>query len=313
MQNADARRARARHFYVGVVDAVLDVTVSQVIVKLTSCHNSAVILGFFGRSTQVGNCYYTGGVDDLFGGEVGNVCRNLTVSESCLELLGIDEVCTGEVDDLNTVFHFCNAFGANHILGLFGCGNVQGDIISLFKNLIIGSRAADAVIEVPSTFNREEGVAADNVHAKVNCGVGNLATNRAKADNAKRFAHQLGACKFGFAFFHLLCNVLGQSVCPSNAANYVTRCQEERANSQFLNAVCVSTGSVENNNTAFGATFNRNVINACTGTCDSLERGSERHLVHHGRAHHNTVGIFYIFAYVVAIIELVEANSGNFI
>ena len=174
----------------------------------------------------------------------------------------------------------------------------------------------NSAVYIPSRINAEEGIAADNVHSQLESRICNETADSSETDNSKSLALDLNARKLGFALLDCLCNVLGscKRSRPLDTADNVTGSEHKCADSQLLNSVCVSSGGVEYNDTLSCATVNGNVVYSCSRTGNSDHILIEGHIVHSGRADHNSIGVLNLGADVVySLIELICAYLGYLI
>ena len=248
MKNTNSLVSAHRHLYVREVNAVLDVTKTEVSVKLKSRHNCAVVLRLCRRCSEVGDSNRALYRYHIVCREIGNVCSYLSGCKSCLDVIAVYKLCSGEVDDSDSVLHHSDSLCINHILCVGSCGNVKCYIVSVLEYLLKGSSLVYVVVDVPSRVNAEVGVTAENAHSKVYSCVCNHSADSSKTNNAKLFAEKLNARELGLACLNSLCNALCscESLSPLDSSHDVTGSKHERADSELLNSVSVSAGSVEN-------------------------------------------------------------------
>ena len=105
-----------------------------------------------------------------------------------------------------------------------------------------------------------------------------------------------------------------EALCPVDAAHPVTGGKQQCAHSKLLDTVCVCTRGVEHHDALLCAAVNGNVVDTCTSAGDGKQLGVEGHLVHLGRAHHDTNGCFYLCADVVYVcVKTVRADLGDLV
>ena len=146
--------------------------------------------------------------------------------------------------------------------------------------------------------------------------IGKLCTDGAEADDAKRLSGNFRSDKRALAFFDGFGNVFiaDKRLRPVDTVHDLTRSKKECCHGKLLYGVCVGTRRIEHDNALFGACIDRNVVDACAGTGNGQKLIAEFHVVHSGRTNHNSVGIFYVFADVVAlVVKKRRAAGGNFI
>ena len=316
VEHADAGITRAGHGNGREVDAVLDVTVAEVVVHLQGGHDGAVVLRFLSGSTQVGDQDGTGDADELGGGEVGDVTRNLAAGQSLDHISGLDQRVAGEVDDLDAVLHVRHGVGIDHALGIGGGGDMDGDVVGYLVDLLVGGGVGDVVVEVPGGVHRQEGIAAHHLHAQTDSDVGHQAADGTQTDDTQGLTLNLGSGELGLVLLYGLggVGILLQSANPLDTRHDVTGGQEQGADGQFLDAVGVGTGGVEDHDAFIRAFVQRNIVD--TGTCagDGQQFGVEVHVQHIGGTNHDTLGGGYFGANVVeGGIQLVGADLGDLV
>ena len=313
MEDHHAVLRGVRQVQIREVYAVLDIAVLQIVDQLVGCHNGAVILAFLRGSTQVRNSHDTLDTDGVLGGEIRYVGCNLTVCDSGLKIGRIDQIRTGQIDDAHTGLHLGDGIGTDHILGLGGGGNVQGNIVSLLKDLVVCSCLLNCSGQMPCTVDGDVRIASDNVHAEGCCRIGNQTADGTQADYAQGFAHDLISRKGGFAFLDRFSDICSQRICPLDTAYDIAGSQHQRGNGKLFNTVGVGTGGIEYDDTFLGTAIHRDVIYTGTCTADGFQGSTELHIVHSGRAHKNGIRICDCIADLVRIVKLLQANLGNFI
>ena len=316
MKHANTLIAAHRHRNVRIVDTVLNVTVTQVLVKLNGSHYRTVVLGLLGRSTKVRNCHDTGNTNNLLGREVGYVGSNLARFQCDLQIVSLDEVGTREVDDANALLHNGERFSIDHALGLGGRGHVKRYVIGYLEYVLIGSSLYNVMINVPCGINAQIRVTSNDLHAERHSGIGNQTADRAKTDDAKGLSCDLTACELGLACLNGLGNALGsrKRIRPLNTANHVARCEHQRANGKLLNTVCVGTGGIEYHNSLLRTTVNGNIVHTRTCTGDSKHLFAKLHIMHSRRANHDGIGIFNGRTDRVKVtIKLIRTDRGDLI
>ena len=207
MKNYNTVAFGSVHHDFGVVNAVADVAVFDVIDKLFSRHNRAVVLRFGGGSAEVGDTNNVGNTQKLFAGEVGYVRSNLAAFKRFDKVGNVCKITAREVDNANAVLHLCDVVLVDDALGGGKRGDVIGNIIRFCIDSIVIVCLANRTGDRPSVFNGDIRVAADNLHLDIACGVCNHTADRAETDNAESFALDFGADELAFALFNLLCNV----------------------------------------------------------------------------------------------------------
>ena len=193
---------------------------------------------------------------------------------------------------------------------------MQGDIVGYLVYIVVACSLLNVAGDVPCSVDREIGVMTDNVHAEVTHGVCDHAADSAETDYTELFAGDLTACECALTLLDSLCNALGacERLCPRYTLDDAARSEQQRADGQLLNAVCVSSGSIENNSAVFRAARNRDVNNTCAGSWDSAKLVPEFRILKVCGADHDTYGRFDILADIVfVLIEHLDADRGDLI
>ena len=103
----------------------------------------------------------------VVGGEVGDVGRNLAGFNRGDYVGGIDQAASGEVQNPHAVFHLSDGILVNHIFGIRSLGNMDGDIIAGFKNIVQGQAVLDRSGKAPGGIHRDIRIVAVNLHAQL--------------------------------------------------------------------------------------------------------------------------------------------------
>ena len=262
----------------------------------------------------MGNCDDAGHVDGFFGGEVGDVRADLTGSESVLEVCRVDQIRTGKVDDLHALLHHGDGFGVDHVLGILGCGNVEGDIIAGLEDFFVFFSLLNVLGQMPCRVDGDERVAADDLHADGLGSVGNQTADGTQTDDAEGLALQFASAVSALAGFHGLCHVFGEGSCPLYAADDVAGSEEESRDGEFLDAVCVSTGGIEYDDALCRAVVHGDIVDTRAASCDGSQLGVKLHIVHGGGTNHNGVGCGHVCGnFVNGTVKTVGADGSDFI
>ena len=163
---------------------------------------------------------------------------------------------------------------------------MNGDEITDRVDFLNFFRMDDHGGKVPGMADRQIGVKAVNFHPQGDCRVGDQDADGTQSDDAQGFSLEFCAGKgflgllggFGDVFiFRVLPD-------PGDAAGNVTGSQEHAAEHQFLDGVCVGTGSVEDHNAFFRAAVQRDIVDAGARAGNRPETGGEGHFLHIGGA-----------------------------
>src|SRR5699024_3279235 len=132
----------------------------------------AVVLGFFGGSTQVGNGNAAGHVGGFLIGEVGDIPGNLSAGQGLGHGIVVHQQIPGKVQDDDPILHLGNGFGVDHLPGVVQQGRVQGNNVTLGINLIPAIYPDNVAVQVPGGLDGNKGVASIDVHSQSPGGVG---------------------------------------------------------------------------------------------------------------------------------------------
>ena len=316
VENGDAACGLAdTHVAVGVVDGIDDVAVFQVVHHFLHSHHSAVVLGFFGGGTQVGDGNAAGHTRSLLVGEVGDILCHLAGGQSLCHGIVVYQLIPGEVQNDDAVLHLGKSFGIDHLLGVLQQGDMEGDDIAVGIDLLPGLDPLHMAVQVPGSFHADVGVAAVDIHAQLPCTVGQGAADGTQADDAQLLAVNFVTCELGLALFHQLGNVGAalDGLDPVDAAHDVPAGQEHAAQSQLHNASCIGTGGVEYHDALLGTGGQGNVVDTGTGPGNGQQIFGQFHVMHGCAADQNGIGIGGIVHQLILVGPLLGALGGDFI
>ena len=135
---------------------------------------------------------------------------------------------------------------------------------------------------MPSGFQCQEGVIANNVHTQVQSGICHQYANGTQTDDADGFSRDFGTDELLFAsfygFFHVF--IACQSLYPLSAVDDAAGGYQETCQHQFFYGVGIGTGGIEYGNPHFCAFVNGNVVGACTCAGYPQQVVVELHAVH---------------------------------
>ena len=304
MHDGDAADAGTGRADVGVVDAVGDVAVLDVVHQLAGGHGGAVVFRFGRARTQVGHADAVFGADELIGGEVGDVALQLAAFQGFQHGVGVHQLAARVVDEHAPVLHLGDVFGVEHALGRGGQGDVYGHKVRLLQQ---GGqvRHVHAVIQVQRAADGEVRVVADDVHAQLHGGVCHHHADGAQADDAQRLAQHFMADEGRLALFHRFGNAFGalERLDPFDGVHDLAPAEEELADDQLFDGVGVGARGVEDDDALLRAGGDGDVVGARARTRHREELFSQRVFVHVEAAQHDAVGVFYLFGKDVAFGE----------
>ena len=271
MQNADLC-ACGIHLCIGEVYGISDVSVLDVVDKLGSSHNCAVVLGLGSGSAQVRNADNVLYADKLIGGEVSDVASDLAAFNSSQNSSGISQLASCEVEYSYAVLHNSDGLFTDSALGISIVRNVDSDIVGSSIEVVNIGNGLYAGLKGKRSLYGEERIIADHLHAKAHCGICDQNADSTQTDNAQSLSADLGTCEVGLALFYLLADIFLtlEGGNPVNSVSYLSGGKEETCDNKLLNSVCIGTGSVENNDALFCAAVNGNVVYACACSGTSI-------------------------------------------
>ena len=131
MQAGDAARgARLAHAAGGVVDAVRDVAVFQVILELADGHVGAVGLGLAGAGARVRGDKRVGHLDGFGRGKVAAKPAQLALTQGSVDGVLVNDGFARIVDEDGARGQQVNLLGADHADGIGLAGHVHGEVIA---------------------------------------------------------------------------------------------------------------------------------------------------------------------------------------
>ena len=201
------------------------------------------------------------------------------------------------------------------MLRLVRIRNVHADVIGLHIDLVEIHRMLHIAGQPPRGVHREIRIIAADVHAELHGDVRNQRADGAETDHAKRLAHQLRACKSGFALLDQLrdlCALPLQAAHPLDAAEHVSRGHDHGAENQFLDRLGVRAGRVEHNDAAVAAFVERDVVRASAGARNGKQALLKRIFMQIGAAQQQAIGIFNVLAHDTAALgQALNAALGD--
>ena len=192
--------------------------------------------------------------------------------------------------------------------------HVDADIIRLGIDAVEVHLVLDIAREPPRRVHGQVRIISADIHAEAHGSVGDERADRAKADDAQRLAHKLGACKLRFALFNERGDVLApavESLDPVNAAEHIARREYERAEDLLLDRLGVCAGRVEHDDAAAAAILERDVVRAGAGARDGDQARLKGIAVQVGRAQDQAIWCLYVLPDdAAALFELLQAIGG---
>lgn len=308
------------HFRIRQIDGVADVAGLEVLRQLIGGHVCAVVLGFRSGGTEMRHGDDSGNTEKGIFRKVGNVRGNLAFAKSGNHVFGVNQSAAGKVEDADSVFHLGDGLGTDGISGVIIQRNMDGDVVTVRKDLIDIGGVVNGAGKVPGGIDGEIRVIAVNLHAEAFGCVGNQDTDGTEADYAELFALNFRSLKGGFAFFNLLAVLVAaalEGVGKVNSRNDFTGGEKQSADDKLFYGIGVGTRGVKDNNAFLCALVNRNVVCAGAGTGNGEKALRKLHVMHFGRADNDGIRIFDGVAVVVFRgVQLIQAGlqtSNNFI
>ena len=177
----------------GVVDAVGNIPVFDVVDKLVRSHDRAVVFGFGRACAQVGHAYAVFNADELCVGEVGYVPADFAALKGGYDVVGIHKLAAAVVDDDYAVLHLSYGILVYHALGVGSGGGVYRYKICGFIYLFARGHNFYVGGERKRVERGEVGVGAAYLHAQAVRRVGDFHAYGAEAYNAQHLALYLAA------------------------------------------------------------------------------------------------------------------------
>ena len=117
---------------------------------------------------QRNNAFFT---EDIIGGKVSNIAGNLLIRNTLEDITGNNEVCSGEVQDANTVLHLGKALAVDNALGIGSERYMNGNEITGGIDFVQCGNVLYLVRDHQRMVNGKIRVIADNIHAQCNSGI----------------------------------------------------------------------------------------------------------------------------------------------
>ena len=170
---------------------------------------------------------------------------------------------------------------------------MDGQVVAAGQHIAQRDAVLHTAGQAPRCIDGNVGVIAQNFHAQRHGGIGNAGTDGPQADDTQRLAAQFGADKGFLALLHILGNGVAalEGLRPVHSVHHVAAARHQRADDQLCHGVGVGTRRVEHDDAGIGAFLHRDVVGTCTRAGDGQQAVRQRHVVHIGAAHQNTVGL----------------------
>ena len=190
---------------------------------------------------------------------------------------------------------------------------MNGNIITLAVNLIQALAVLNGTGKIPSRINGNIRVISINLHAKRSCRICNHASDGAKTDDTKLFAHDLTACKLLLLLLSQLINILLVllSLNPFDTTYNITGSKQHTGKNQFLDTICIGTRSVKYNNTILSAFLNRNIIHSGSSTGDHSNTFRQLHIMHFCTSYKNRLTAVNGIRIFISLIKNIQTLLGN--
>ena len=305
--------ARLAHAAGGVVDAVRDVAVFQVILELADGHVGAVGLGLAGAGARMRGDKRVGHLDGLGRGKVAAKPAELARAQGGVDGVLVDDGLACVVDEHGARGQQVDLLGADHADGVGLAGHVHGEVVAAAAEVLERAHALHLAAQHPRVLDGNERIVAVNVHAQVYTGVGDLGANVAQADDADALALELAAHKglLGFFGIDLDLGVVGVVAHPVHRLHYSAAREHQHAQDELLDGVAVGTGGVKDDDALLGVLLDGDVVDAGAAAGDGADALGQLVAVQVGGAHQDGVGLLGGAHKLVALAKLDFAVFGD--
>ena len=314
MQAGDAAcGARLAHAAGGVVDAVRDVAVLQVILELADGHVGAVGLGLAGAGARVRGDKRVGHLDGLGRGKVAAKPAQLALAQGGVDGVLVDDGLARVVDQHGVGGQQVNLLGADHADGVGLAGYVHGEVVTAAAQVLERAHALHLAAQHPRVLDGNERIVAVDVHAQIDAGVGDLGTHVAQADDADALALELAAHKglLGLLGVDLNLGVVGVVADPVHRLHHAAARKHQHAQDELLDGVAVGAGGVKDDDALLGVLLDGDVVDAGAAAGDGANALGQLVAVQVGRAHQDGVGLLGGVHKLVALAKLDFAVFGD--
>ena len=305
--------ARLAHAAGGVVDAVRDVAVLQVILELADGHVGAVGLGLAGAGARVRGDKRVGHLDGLGRGKVTAKPAQLARAQGGVDGVLVNDGLARVVDQHGVWCQQVNLLGANHADGVCLAGYVHREIVAAAAQVLERAHALHLAAQHPRVLDGNERIVAVDVHAQIDAGVGDLGTHVAQADDADALALELAAHKglLGLLGVDLNLGVVGVVADPVHRLHHAAARKHQHAQDELLDGVAVGAGGVKDDDALLGVLLDGDVVDAGAAAGDGANALGQLVAVQVGRAHQDGVGLLGGVHKLVALAKLDFAVFGD--
>ncbi len=271
----------------------------QVVADLVGDHLRAVVLGFTGAGTQVGQCDGARVAMDRRAREIAHITAQALGGQRRQQRVVVDHSFAREVQEHRTRAHRLQRLGVDQVLGGGHQRHVDADEMRSLQQFGHRVRLADLSRQAPGGIDGDVGVVADHVHAQPDRRVGDQAADAAQSDHPKRVPGELEPRKCLLAVFdpRVHVGVAGvQAGDELQCGRQIARGHQHAGQHKFLDRVGVGARCVEHRHAARAHRRHRDVVRARARAPDGPHRARDGQRVHVGGAHENGVGIGDVLA-----------------
>ena len=305
--------ARLAHTAGGVVDAVRDIAVFQVILELADGHVGAVGLGLAGAGARVRGNKRIGHLDRLGRGKVAAKPAQLARAQGGVDGVLVNDGLARVVNEDGARCQQVDLLGADHADGVGLAGHVYGEVVAAAAEVLERAHALHLAAQHPRVLDGNERIVAVNVHAQIDAGVGDLGAYVAQTDDADALAFKLAAHKGLLGLFGIDLNlgVVGVVTYPVHRLHHAAARKHQHAQDELFDGVAVGAGGVKDDDALFGVLLDGDVVDAGAAAGDGADALGQLVAVQVGRAHQDGVGLLGAAYKLVALAKLDFAVFGD--
>ena len=285
--------ARLAHAASGVVDAVRDVAVLQVILELADGHVGTVGLGLASAGARVRGDKRVGHLDGLGRGKVAAKPAQLALAQGSVDGVLVNDGFARVVDEHGARGQQVNLLGADHADGVGLAGHVHGEVVAAAAQILERAHALHLAAQHPRVLDGNERIVAVDIHAQIDAGVGDLGAHVAQTDDADALALELAAHKGLLGFFGIDLNlgVVGVVTHPVHRLHHAAAREHQHAQDELLDGVAVGAGGVKDDDALLGVLLDGDVVDAGAAAGDGANALGQLVAVQVGGAHQDGVGL----------------------